>query len=240
MRGRAPTARVLPEGLYSIALKAEAEVVEGPLRNLLWDMNVYRYAQQKVVDALWELDKLPTISQAHQMFYVMLRRQYGFRAHVAKQLYKYALAMVKNARRNGGGKPVIRRFSVRLDKYDASIDDENWLVRVNIRGKWYTLRLKHDPAYLAKFRGRKWYEVVVKWEHGRLYVSIPFEFNYKPYKPGGDVALDANLRNVAVYDGETIRHLATRFDQVLCYIDMSGGRILQGCGTITASSPVLV
>lgn len=215
MRGRAPTARVLPEGLYSIALKAEAEVVEGPLRNLLWDMNVYRYAQQKVVDALWELDKLPTISQAHQMFYVMLRRQYGFRAHVAKQLYKYALAMVKNARRNGGGKPVIRRFSVRLDKYDASIDDENWLVRVNIRGKWYTLRLKHDPAYLAKFRGRKWYEVVVKWEHGRLYVSIPFEFNYKPYKPSGAIALDANLRDVAVYDGKTIHYLVTRFDQAL-------------------------
>ena len=168
MKGRAPLGMVLPEGAYSIALKAEAEVVDGSLKDLLWDINVYCYVLQKVVDALWELDRLPTMSQLHQLFYKMLRERYGFRAHIAKQLYKYALAIVKSARKNGGRKPVLRKLTVRLDKYDASVDTEEWLVRVNIRGKWYTLRLKHDPGYLAKFRGRRWYEAVVKWEHGRL------------------------------------------------------------------------
>ena len=215
MRGRAPFGRVLPEGTYSIALRAEAEVVEGSLSDLLWDMNVYRYALQKVVDALWELDRLPSISQAHQMFYRRLREHYGFRAHVAKQLYKYALALVKAARGNRGSNPAIRRLTVRLDRYDASVDTKEWLVRVNIRGNWYTLRLKHDTGYLAKFNGRKWYEVVVKWERGRLWVVVPFRWEYKPYKPRGVLALDVNLRDVAVYDGGSIRYLVTRFDQAL-------------------------
>ena len=215
MRERAPPGRVLPEGTYSTALKAEAEVVEGSLNDLLWDMNVYRYVLQRLVNALWELDKLPAISQAHQLFYRVLREEYGFRAHVAKQLYKYALAMVKAARKSKGSKPVIKRLTVRLDRYDASVDVEEWFVRVNIRGRWYALRLRHDPRYLAKFRGRRWYEVIVKWGRGRLWVVIPFRWEYKPYKPRGVLALDANLRDVALYDGRTIRYLATRFNQAL-------------------------
>ena len=201
VRGKAPPGRVLPEGRYSIALRAEAIVVEGNVNDLLWDMNVYRYAIQKVVDALWDLDELPSPGQAHQMFYKLLRENYGFRAHVAKQLYKYALAMVKSSRSNGGRKPVVRRLSVRLDKYDASIDSDSWIVRVNIRGRWYTLKLLHDSGYLEKFRHRKWYEVVVKHEKGRLYVSIPFEYRYRPYRPRGVLAIDTNLRDLAVYNG---------------------------------------
>ena len=215
MRERAPLGRVLPKGAYTIALKAEAEVVEGSLSDLLWDMNVYRYVLQKVVDALWELGRLPSISQAHQMLYGVLRNDYGFRAHVAKQLYKYALALVKATKKNKGSKPAIRKLTARLDRYDASVDVEEWFVRVNIRGRWYTLRLNHDPRYLAKFRGRRWYEVIVKWEHGRLWIVIPFRCEYKPYRPRGALALDVNLRDVAVYDGGGIRYLATRFDQAL-------------------------
>jgi len=178
-------------------------------------MNVYRYVLQKVIDILWELDRLPLVSQAHQMFYQMLRERYGFRAHVAKQLYKYALSLVKAARRSGGSKPVVRRLSVRLDRYDALVDAENWRVKVNIRGRWYTLKLMHDPMYLAKFQGRKWYEVIVKWECGKLWVVIPFRFDYKPYKPHGVTAVDVNLRDIAVYDGRSIRYLTTWFERAL-------------------------
>jgi len=56
------------------------------------------------VDALWELDKLPKRSQAHQMFYAMLR-SYGLRAHVARNVYEQALALVKASRENGGSRP---------------------------------------------------------------------------------------------------------------------------------------
>ena len=52
------TSRWMPEGTYYKALKAEAEVVEGDVSDLLWDLAVYKYALQKVVDALWDFDGL--------------------------------------------------------------------------------------------------------------------------------------------------------------------------------------
>jgi len=42
----------MPEGAYHRTLKAEAEIVEGDLEDLLWDLVVYRYVLQRVVDAL--------------------------------------------------------------------------------------------------------------------------------------------------------------------------------------------
>ncbi|MFZ8782703.1 MAG: RNA-guided endonuclease TnpB family protein, partial [Desulfurococcaceae archaeon] len=63
----------IPEGACHRALKAEAEVVEGDSNDLLWDLTLYRRAIQRAVDALWELDKVPSRSQAHQMLYNVLR-----------------------------------------------------------------------------------------------------------------------------------------------------------------------
>jgi len=88
-----------PRGRYCRALKAEAEVVEGDLNDLLWNLAVHRHALQGVVGSLWELDKLPKRSQAHQMLYVLLRG-YGLRAHVARNVYEHALALVKASREN--------------------------------------------------------------------------------------------------------------------------------------------
>jgi len=51
--------RWMPEGVCRRALKAEAEIVEGDLRELLWDLAVYKYALQRVVDALWDLGTIP-------------------------------------------------------------------------------------------------------------------------------------------------------------------------------------
>jgi len=42
----------IPEEVYHRALKAVAEVVEGSINDLLWDLAIYRYAMQMVVDAL--------------------------------------------------------------------------------------------------------------------------------------------------------------------------------------------
>jgi len=42
----------MPEGVYHRALKAVAEVVEGDIGDLLWDLMTYRYVLQRVVDAL--------------------------------------------------------------------------------------------------------------------------------------------------------------------------------------------
>ena len=46
----------IPERAYHKALRAEAEIVEGSVNDLLWDLAIYRHAMQRVVDALWDLD----------------------------------------------------------------------------------------------------------------------------------------------------------------------------------------
>ncbi len=215
MRGFAPAVRVLPEGRYSITLKARAILVGGDLRELLWDIYLYCYVLQKIVDALWELDRLPTLNQVHQMFYRALRECYGFRAHVAKQLYKYGLSLVKSARGSKGSKPKIRKMCIRLDKYDAKVDLEKMIVEIIIREKRYRLKILHDSDYVRKFIGKKWYEVIIKHENGSLWICIPFEFMYSPYVPRGAVAIDINLRKLTVFDGKKIRRLDTRFINAL-------------------------
>jgi putative transposase len=124
----------IPEGVYYRALKAVAEVVEGNLNDLLWDLAIYRYVMQRVVDALWDLDRIPNRSQAHRMFYNVLR-SYGFRAHVSRNIYEYALALVKTARESDGGKPVLRKFSARLDYQDARVDLDKDVVKVILRNQ---------------------------------------------------------------------------------------------------------
>jgi hypothetical protein len=51
--------------------------------------------------------------------------------------------------------------------------------------------------------------------NGRLFVSIVFEFVYKPYVPRGIIALDVNLRMVTAYDGPKVRRCKTRFVDAL-------------------------
>jgi putative transposase len=204
----------IPEGVYHRALKTEVEVVEGSISDLLWDLLLYRYAMQKVVDALWDLDRIPNRSQAHRMFYQMLR-SYGFRAHVARNIYEYTLALVKAVKESDGGKPTLRKLSARLDYQDARVELDKGVVKIIIRDRWYTLKLKHRREYIERFRDLRWKEIHVKYENSRLYVSIVFEFRYEPYVPKGIIALDINLRRVTAYDGSEVRRFRTRFVDAL-------------------------
>jgi putative transposase len=204
----------IPEGAYHRALKAEAEVVEGSINDLLWDLMLYRYAMQRIVDALWDLDRIPNRSQAHQMFYNVLR-SYGFRAHVARNIYDLALALVKAVRESSGSKPVLRKLSARLDYQDARVELDRGVVRVIIRNKWYALKLKHRREYIERFKGLRWKEVHIKYENGRLFVSIVFEFRYEPYAPRGIIALDINLRTITACDGSEIRRYRAGFIDAL-------------------------
>jgi len=204
----------MPEGVYHRALKAEVEVVEGDTGDLLWDLVVYRRVLQRVIDALWDLDAVPEKSQAHQMFYGMLR-EYEFRAHVARNIYSTAIALVESARDNKGSKPVIRRLTARLDHQDTKVDLDSRTIRIIIRDKWYTLKIKHRGEYIERFKGLRWKEVHVKYYDGKLYASIVFETRYAPYTPRGIIALDLNLRHTVSYDGSEVRRYRTRFIDAL-------------------------
>ncbi|MEM4593009.1 MAG: hypothetical protein QW196_06370 [Sulfolobales archaeon] len=67
------------------------------------------------------------------MFYSELRR-YGFRAHHVKQVYVYAKAIVKASRENGGKKPVLRRLTTRVNKYDYGLDLESGTLTQKLLG----------------------------------------------------------------------------------------------------------
>ena len=207
-------ARVMPEGTYYKALKARAEVIDGNINDLLWDLNIHKYALQKAIDALWDLDGVPKKSQTHQLLYPVLR-SYGLRAHVARNIYSITLALIKSAKRNNGSKPVVKKMTARLDYQDARVDIDNHVVKVILRDRWYTLRIVHREEYIRRFIGLKWKEVHLKYCNGALYVSILFEVRYKPYIPRGAVALDMNLRQIVVYDGSNVRRYRTRFVDAL-------------------------
>ena len=114
MRGETTAVKVVPRGAYMLTLKARGVLVDGPINELREELYLARRATQYIIDCLWELDKLPTLNQVHQMFYKLLRVR-SFRAHQAKQIYKYALSVVKSAKRNKGRKPVLKKLSARLD-----------------------------------------------------------------------------------------------------------------------------
>jgi len=216
MRGKTTHAYwVVPRGEYMLTLKARGELVEGSIEELREELYLTRRAIQYVIDCLWELDKLPSINQLHQMFYKVLREQ-GFRAHQCKQTYKYALSIVKSAKRNNGKKPVLRKLSARLDKYDARVDIEKQLVMVKLRNKVFKIKLLHHRSYVEKFVGKKWYEVTVSIDrNGRVWIAIPFRWEFKPYKPKRLISIDINLKKVVVYNGKRIRRIDTRFMEAL-------------------------
>jgi len=206
---------MVPRGAYTLTLKAQGLLVEGSTEELREELYLTRRAMQYVVDALCELDKLPTPNQAHQMFYKVLREQ-SFRAHQAKQIYKYALSLVKSAKVNGGKKLELKKLSARLDKYDASVDLESQVVIIKLRNRVFKIKLLHRRNYIRKFIGRKWYEVIISIDRqGKIWVSIPFRWDYDPYKPRNVISLDINLKKVVVYDGRRVRRIDTRFTEGL-------------------------
>ncbi len=208
-------ARVVPRGEKILTLKARGILIKGSLEELREELYHIHRAIQYIVDALWELDKIPTINQCHQMFYRILRGQ-GFRAHQAKQIYKYALSIVRSARKNNGKKPVLKKLTARLDKYDASVDFENHLIIVKLRGIVFKLKLLHCREYIKKFVGRKWYEVIISIDkQGRIWVYIPLRWMYNPYKPRRFISIDINLKKMVVYNGESTRRIDTRFTEAL-------------------------
>jgi len=215
MRGKTTTIRVVPRGAYMLTLKARGELIEGSLNELREELYLTRRATQCIIDCLWELNKLSSINQVHQMFYKMLREQ-GFRAHQAKQIYKYALSIVKSAKKNNGKKPILRKLSTRLDKYDARVDLQNQFVTIKLRNRVFKIKILHSKGYIRKFMGKKWYEVVISINgNGRVWIAIPFRWVYEPYKPEKFVSLDINLRKIVVYNGRSIRRINTRFAEAL-------------------------
>jgi putative transposase len=186
--------RALPEGSYD---------------KLLEFLRLYRDAVQMVVDRIWGIDEGLSKKRLHRLFYRDLVSM-GFRAHHAKEVYVYAKSLVESARSNGGRKPVLRKLSARIDKYDYRLDLDSMTLMLKLYNNYEVkLRLVTSKERVERFRGWSNYELVVKYEDEEFWVSIYFRRTVKPLKPRTVMAIDLNFDNVtlAVFtlDGRLVR-----------------------------------
>jgi putative transposase len=57
----------------------------------------------------------------------------GFRAHHAKGVYVYAKSVVESARSNGGRKPILKKLTARVDRYDYKLGLDNATLTLKLR-----------------------------------------------------------------------------------------------------------
>jgi len=195
MRGEEPVVNeALPEGSYDYLLEF---------------LRLYRDAVQIVVDRIWGIDEKLSWKKLHRLFYSDLMRL-GFRAHHAKEIYVNAKSLMESAKSNGGRKPVLRKLSARIDKYDYKLDLDNTTLTLKLHNNYEVkLRLVTPRERVEKFRDWSNYELVVKYEDGEFWVSIYFKRAVKPLEPRTVMAIDLNFDNVTLtvftLDGKLIR-----------------------------------
>jgi putative transposase len=179
------------------ALKMRA-LPEGSHDYLLEFLRLYRDAVQLIVDRIWGINKKLSRRKLHRLFYSDLASM-GFRAHHAKEIYVYAKSLVDSARSNGGGKPVLRKLSARVDKYDYKLDLDNMTLTLKLHHAYEVkLRLIASRDRVEKFRGWSNYEIVVKREGGEFWVSVYLRRAIKPVKPRTVMTIDLNFDNVTL------------------------------------------
>ena len=189
MRGEEP---VVIEALKMRALP------EGSYNHLLEFLRLYRDALQMVVDRVWSISGKLSKKKLHKLFYNNLVSM-GFRAHHAKEVYIYAKSLVDSARSNSGRKPVLRKLSARIDKYDYKLDLGSMTLTLKLHNGYEArLRLVTSRERVEKFRGWGNYELVVKYEDGEFWVSIYFKRVAKQVRPRTVMSIDLNFDNITI------------------------------------------
>ncbi len=167
-------------------------------------LRAYRDAKQYVIDKIWDRRAdLPSLEKLHHEFYEELRKL-GFRAHHVKEILKSARELVKamHEKEKKGedvSKPELRRLTARLDIYDIKIDFERRTVRLPLlNGESVTLKLRVYEGRVRKFEGWKFYNCVLRFCCGKLFLHIMFRKVVKLGKPKTVLAVDPNFRNFTV------------------------------------------
>jgi putative transposase len=171
---------------------------EGSCDRLLEFLRLYRDAVQVVVDRNWNINEKLSRRKLHRLFYNDLVKL-GFRAHHAKEIYVYAKSLVESARSNGGRKPVLRKLSARIDKYDYKLNLEGTSLTLKLHSSYEArLKLVVPKERVEKFRGWSSYELVLKYDGKSFWVSVYFRRIVKPSKPRAVMAVDLNFDNITL------------------------------------------
>ena len=185
------------EPVVNEALKVRA-LPEGSYDKFLEFLRLYRDAVQIIVDRIWSIDEKLSWKKLHRLFYNDLVSM-SFRAHHAKEIYINAKNLMESAKNNGGRKPVLRKLSARIDKYDYKLDLNNTTLTLKLHNNYEVkLRLATSKERVEKFRSWSNYELVVKYEDGEFWVSIYFKRIVKSLNPRTVIAIDLNFDNVTL------------------------------------------
>jgi len=190
------------------ALKIRA-LPEGSYDKLLEFLKLYRDAVQLVVDKIWSINEKLSWKKLHRLFYSDLISM-SFRAHHAKEIYINAKSLMDSARGNSGRKPVLRKLSAKIDKYDYKLDLNNMVLTLKLHNDYEArLKLVAPRERVEKFRDWSNYELVVKYEDGEFWVSIYFKRIVKSLNSRTVMTIDLNFDNVtlAIYtlNGRRVR-----------------------------------
>ena len=165
---------------------------------LLEFLRLFRDASQLIINTLWNSETTLSIGTLHRIFYEELRKL-GLRAHHAKQVYSYAKAIIKSAKRSGGRKPILRKLTARIDKYDYRLNLENMILILKLHNDCEAkLRLLISEERVEKFLGWRNYELVIKFDGESYWVSIYFKRVVKIREYRTVMAIDINFDNITL------------------------------------------
>ena len=183
------------ELVKTLKVKALPESSDEKLHEFL---KLFRDATQLIINSIWSMSEVPSIKTLHRMFYDELRKS-GLRAHHVKQVYSYAKAIIKSAKKNSGKKPVLRRLTARIDKYDYKLELESKTLIVKLHKGYETkLKLLASEERIEKFLGWSNYEIVIKFDGREYWVSIYFKKVVKTREHRTVMAIDVNFDNVTL------------------------------------------
>ncbi len=129
-----------------------------------------------MVNEIWRLNHVPSFKELHHRFYKILRKQ-GFRAHHCHKIERRAREVVKAVKKNNGSKPVLRKLTARLDKWDHRLDVNNRILNMAVlNNEWVELKLQWY-SYLDRYFNGLWKlkEILVSYRDNEILVYFTFE-----------------------------------------------------------------
>jgi putative transposase len=181
----------------TVTAKVEAVTPEGDEGLLIEFLKTYRDSVQLVVDEIWGLSEVPSMTKLHNMFYNRLMKM-GFRAHHVSEIYKRAKEVVESTRKSNGSKPILRKLTARIHTLDYRLDLNTKTIKVAVlHDKWVDLKLKWY-RYLDKYLDGSWRsgEVLLSYRCGRFYVYITFHKDIVLREPKAVMGVDINFNNI--------------------------------------------
>jgi len=161
-------------------------------------LRAFRDYTQYIIDRVWNEKNIPSIKTLHKRFYYELRGK-GFRAHHIKQIYYHARSIVKAVKKVKGNKPVLKKLTARVDKYDYKLNLKSQELVVKIlNGREVKVKLVAPKERFIKYMNWNNYELVIKYDGLRFWVCIEFSREVKQYTPWSILAVDANFGNVTM------------------------------------------